>query len=112
MSTITSRHTVQAGGLARLARVVTRETAFTVIAVGIVGLHIVDDGFLQPEAGTSAGDHLASGLIPLAVLAAIAVVYPRLRAGLRAITAMTLGALAITVGVPSAYYLLDVQRFR
>ena len=107
MSTITSRQTVQAGGLARLASAVTRETALTLIAVGIVGLHIVDDNFLQPEPGTSAGDHLASGLIPVAVLAAIAVVYPRLRAGLRAITAMTLGALAITVGVPSAYYLLD-----
>ena len=77
------------------------------IAVGVVGLHIADDNFLQPEPGTSAGDHLASGLIPLAVLAVVAAVYPRLRAGLRAITAMTLGALAITVGVPAVYYLLD-----
>jgi uncharacterized RDD family membrane protein YckC len=107
MSTITSRHTAQAGGLVRLASAVTRETALTLISVGIVGLHIVDDNFLQPEPGSAAGAHLASGLIPVAVLAAIGVAYPRLRAGLRAITAMTLGALAITVGVPAAYYLHD-----
>jgi hypothetical protein len=107
MSTITSRHTAQAGGLTRLASAVTRETAVTLIALGIVGLHIVDDNVLQPEPGTSAGDHLASGLIPVAVLAAVAMVYPRLRAGVRATVAMTLGALAITVGVPGAYYLLD-----
>ena len=57
----------------------------TPIAVGIVGLHIVDDNFLQPEPGTPARDHLASGLIPVVALAAIAMVYPRQRARLRAI---------------------------
>jgi len=102
MTAITS----QAGGPARIASTVTRETASTLTALGIVGLHIVDDNFLQPEPGTSAGDHLASGLIPVAVLAAIAAMYPHLRAGLRAVAAMTVGALAITVGVPSAYYFL------
>ena len=107
MSTLASRLDVQTGGLARHATALRRETALFLIAVGVVGLHIGDDNFLQPEPGTSAGDHLASGLIPVAVLTAVAVVYPRLRAGLRAITAMTLGGLAITVGVPSVYYLLD-----
>lgn len=107
MSAITSQQTAQARRFARRASAVSREAALTLLAVGIVGLHIVDDNFLQAESGTAAGDHLASGLIPLAVLAAIAAVYPRLRAGLRAITAMTLGALAITVGVPAVYYLLD-----
>ncbi len=107
MSTFATRLHVQAGGIARYASVVRREITVVLIAVGVVGLHIVDDNFLQPEPGTSAGDHLASGLIPVVLLAAIAAVYPRLRAGLRAITAMTLGALAITVGVPAVYYLLD-----
>ncbi len=107
MSTFATRLHVQVGGIARHASVVRREITVVLIAVGIVGLHIVDDNFLQPEPGTSAGDHLASGLIPVVLLAAIAAVYPRLRAGLRAITAMTLGALAITVGVPAVYYLLD-----
>src|SRR6476646_7661476 len=106
MTTVTSPHDLRAARLARRTGAVTRETAFTAVAVGIVGLHIVDDNFLQPEPGTSAGDHLASGLIPVAVLAAIAVAYPLLRAGMLAITAMTVGTLAITVGVPSAYNLL------
>ena len=39
----------------------------------------LDDNFLQPQPGTSAGDHLASGLVPLAILARAALVYPRLR---------------------------------
>jgi pimeloyl-ACP methyl ester carboxylesterase len=77
------------------------------LSTGAVGLHIADDNFLEPEPGTSAGDHLASGLVPLAVLAAVAAAYPRLRAGVRAVTAMTLGAIGITVGVPGVYFLLD-----
>jgi hypothetical protein len=77
------------------------------LAIGLVGLHIIDDNFLQPEPGASAGDHLSSGLIPLAVLAACALVYPRVRAGGRAYMSMTLGALAVAVGVPGAYRLAD-----
>jgi hypothetical protein len=37
------------------------ETALVTLAIGAVGLHIVDDNFLQPAAGTSPADHLASG---------------------------------------------------
>ena len=40
------------------------------LAIGDVALHVVDDAFLQPNPGTSAGDHLASGLVPLALLVA------------------------------------------
>jgi hypothetical protein len=83
------------------------EYALFLLAIGAVGLHFADDNFLQPEPGASAGDHLASGLIPIAVLAAVAALYPHLRAVARATTAMTLGAIATTVGVPGAYYLLD-----
>lgn len=84
-----------------------REVVLVLVGIGVICLHVLDDNFLQPEPGTSAGDHLASGLIPLAVLAAVAAIYPRLRAGLRAATAMTFGAIGITIGVPGAYYLLD-----
>jgi dienelactone hydrolase len=73
----------------------------------VVGLHIVDDNFLQPAADTSATDHLASGLIPLAILAAAVALYPRLRAGARAATASTLGAIGVSVGFPGAYHLYD-----
>ena len=93
--------------LSRLASALRREYAVVLLATGAVALHIADDNFLQPEPGTSASDHLASGLIPIAVLAAVAAIYPRLRAGVRAATAMTLGALAVTVGIPAVYYLLD-----
>jgi hypothetical protein len=83
------------------------EAGLVRLALGLVTLHIVDDNFLQPEPGTSAADHLASGLIPVAVLVAAIAIYPRLRAGARAATAMTLGAIGITLGVPSAYYLTE-----
>jgi len=100
----------RAGLRARLAQ----GAAFTRTEHGIVyaGLsavapHIVDDNYLQPQPGTSAGDHLTSGLVPIASLLGAAAVYPRLRAGFRAATAMTLGALGVAVGVPGAYYLVN-----
>ena len=42
----------------------------------------LDDSFLQPPAGTSAVDHLAGGLVPVALLAAAAWAYGRVRAGM------------------------------
>jgi hypothetical protein len=105
--TATSHVPGRGHGLSRLASAVKREEALFLLCVGVVALHFADDNYVQPQPGTSAGDHLASGLIPIALLAAIATIYRHLRAGLRATTAMTLGALGLTVGVPSAYYLLD-----
>ncbi len=93
------------GSADRAATALFRETAVVRAALGVIALHVLDDNYLQPASGTSAGDHLASGLIPLAILAAVAVIYPRLRAGARAATAMTFGALGIATGVPAAYYL-------
>jgi len=75
--------------------------------MGAIALHIVDENFLQPQPGTSAAEHLTSGLVPIGVLATVAGIYPRLRAGARAATAMTLGAIGITTGLPGAYYLLE-----
>jgi hypothetical protein len=57
------------------------------------------DAFVHPEPGTSAVDHLASGLIPIASALAAGVAYPRLRAGLRACIALMLGALALDAGI-------------
>ena len=84
-----------------------RENRLFLIAIGLVAVPIVDDNFLHPASGTSAGDHLASGLVPLGVLAGVAIIYPRLRAGLRAAVSMTLGAIVFVVGVPGVYYLRD-----
>jgi fermentation-respiration switch protein FrsA (DUF1100 family) len=91
----------------RIAGALQSEVPLVRVGLGAVALHIVDDNFLQSEPGTSVGDHLSSGLVPIAVLAVIAAVYPRLRAGLRAATAMTLAAIGIAIGAPGAYYLLN-----
>ena len=47
------------------------------VAAGLVALHVVDDNFLQPPAGTSAAEHLVSGLGALAPLAVAVWAYPR-----------------------------------
>jgi hypothetical protein len=94
----------------RLSRVLAfarTEHGVVVLALGVIGLHVVDDNYLQPAAGTSPLDHLASGLVPLAILAAVAALYPRLRAGLRATVAMTFGAIGIGLGVPGLFHLRD-----
>ena len=97
-----------------LARLLARATAFArtergvvVLALGAIGLHVVDDNYLQPAPGTSPLDHLTSGLVPVAVLAGLAALYPRLRAGVRAASAMTFGAIGVALGAPGVYYLLD-----
>jgi hypothetical protein len=80
------------------------EAVVASVALGLIALHVVDDSFLQPQPGTSATDHLVSGLVPLAVLALAAWGYPRLRAGLRAIVALALGVLGAVTGVEAVYY--------
>ena len=80
------------------------ETALGRIAIAVVALHIADDSFLQPQPGTSAGDHLVSGLAPVALLLGIASIYPRLRAGLRGATSIVLGIFAAAIGAGEAGY--------
>jgi hypothetical protein len=75
----------------------------------VVAVHVLDDNFVQPQPGTSASDHLVSGLVPTAVLLGAAAAYPHLRAGLRASLALTLGVLGIVIGAGEAgYYSLEV----
>jgi hypothetical protein len=93
--------------LARAGSYVRTERGIVTIALGVVALHIADDNYIQPEPGTSPGDHLASGLIPIGVIAAVAVLYPRVRAWFRAMLATTCGLLGIAFGIPSAYWLLE-----
>jgi len=82
-------------------------TAWT--GIGLIALHVLDDNFLQPEPGTSAADHLVSGLLPLAALFALAWFYPRLRAGARASFTLAVGMLGIAIGAGEAvYYALKV----
>jgi uncharacterized protein len=74
------------------------------LAIALIGLHIADDSFLQPEAGTSAGDHLVSGLVPLALLALAAWAFPRLPGAGRGALALLLGPLGIATGFEAAHY--------
>jgi uncharacterized protein len=79
------------------------ERLFTA-AVGLIGIHVVDDRFVQPEPGTSASDHLVSGLVPLALLALAAGAYPRVRPGWRGAIALALVLPAILSCVEALYY--------
>ena len=74
----------------------------------MIGLHVVDDNFLQPEPGVSASDHLVSGLLPLGLLIGAAAIYPRMRAGLRGVFALVFGVLGVVGGTEAAYYAQDV----
>ncbi len=75
-----------------------------IVAFAVIGVHILDDNFLQPQPGTSAADHLVSGLAPLAVLLVVATAYRRLRAGLRAVIAIIVGVLGAAAGAGEAGY--------
>ena len=78
------------------------------VAVGVIALHVVDDSFLQPQPGTSAGDHLVSGLVPLAGLGLAAGAYRRLRGGARAAIALLVGVFGIVAGIEAAHYTRQV----
>jgi uncharacterized protein len=88
----------------RLASAVRTEYGVFAIAAGVVGLHVADDSFLQPNPGVSAVDHLPGGLVLLALVAAAIAAYPRMRAGFRALTAIVLGYLGVLGGIEAVYY--------
>ena len=88
----------------RVGDVLWSEVGLARIAIGLVALHVVDDRFLQPNSGTSAGDHLVGGLVPTALLVAGGVVYGRVRAGLRATIALAAGFFGVLAGTEAAYY--------
>ena len=87
-----------------------RDTILAQAGFLVIALHVLDDRFLQPQPGTSAGDHLVSGLVPLAVLVGAAALYPRLRPGARASVAALLGLFGVVTGFEAVYY-LDAGQF-
>jgi uncharacterized protein len=74
------------------------------IAIAVIALHVLDDNFVQPQPGTTATDHLASGLVPLAGLALAAWALPRLRGGRRGALELVLGVFGIVVGIEAVHY--------
>src|SRR5918992_5521026 len=94
--------------LADHARALGRECGLFVLGVVVIALHVLDDSFLQPAPGTSAGDHLVSGLVPLACLALAGWAYPRIRGGRRGALALLLGALGFVAGAEAVHYTTQV----
>lgn len=81
-------------------------TRFRLFAAGAgaIALHVADDSFLQPQAGTSAVDHVAGGLIPLALLALAVPAFPRVRAGSQAALAALIGFFGLVASSEALYY--------
>jgi dienelactone hydrolase len=92
----------------RVAGALRTETGLARLALGAVALHTVDDAFLQPNPGTSAADHLASGLIPTGLLLVTAWAYPRLRAGFRAALVFVFGFFALMSSTEAVHYTRQV----
>jgi dienelactone hydrolase len=78
------------------------------IGLALIALHVVDDNYLQPQPGMSPGDHVVSGLVPLALLGLTAWAYPRLRGAWRGALALTWGVLGIAAGIEGFYYAREV----
>jgi uncharacterized protein len=95
-------------GGSRLADADRRERTLFLIGLAVVAVHVADDSFLQPQPGTSAGDHLVSGLVPLGVLALAAAAFPRLPGGGRAAIALFVGFFGVAFGIEGAYYTSEV----
>jgi uncharacterized protein len=89
---------------ARAAAALWSEVGLARLAFGIGALHVVDDNFLQPQPGTSAGDHLVGGLVQTALFVLAAWVYPRLRPGFRATLAIMVGIFTTVMGAGEAGY--------
>jgi len=87
-----------------------RETQWFRAAIAVIAVALLNDAFVHPEPGTSAGDHLASGLVPLAIAGVVALAYPRLRPGLRAVAGLVCGVLALTAGVVDGFRHVAIDR--
>ena len=57
----------------RVAAAFLTETGLARLAFAVGAVHVVDDNFLQPQPGTSAGDHLVGGLIQTGLFVLFAV---------------------------------------
>jgi uncharacterized protein len=64
-------------------------------AAAVAAIYFLDYAFIDRQPGTSASDHLVSGLVPVGLLGAATFGYSRVRAGARATLALLVG---ITIG--------------
>jgi uncharacterized protein len=110
MSTATGVLSERDRGRARALGAARLEAPLAGVGLALIALHVLDDSFFQPQPGTSAGDHLVSGLVPFAVLLVVAATWSRLRPGLRGSLAAALGLFGLVTGIEAVYY-LDAGRF-
>jgi hypothetical protein len=89
---------------ARAAAALRTEAGLARLALGVAALHVVDDNFIQPQPGTSAGDHLVGGVVQTAFFLVAAWGYPRLRPGARATLAILVGIFVAVMGIGEAGY--------
>jgi dienelactone hydrolase len=86
----------------------TRETLLFWIGLALIALHVLDDNVVQPQPGTSPGDHVVSTLVPLALLGVAAWAHPRLRGGRRGALALVAGVMGIAGGIEAVHYTREV----
>ena len=84
------------------------ETGVFRVALSLIAVHVLDDNFVQPQAGTSAADHLVSGSVSVAALALAAWAHPRVRGGRRGAIALLAGMAGIVAGVEAVHYTSQV----
>ena len=80
------------------------ERSLFLLGTALVALHVLDDTLLQPPAGTTGADHLVSALVTTGLLAAAAWAFRRVRAGWRAVLALSVGVFGIGIGAIEAGY--------
>ena len=86
----------------------TRATVLFWIGLALIALHVLDDNVVQPQPGTSPGDHVVSTVVPLALLGLAAWAFPRLRGGRRGALALVCGAAGIAAGIEGFHYAREV----
>ena len=87
------------GGLASPARPSHRERTVVLVCVAAIIVYLVLAYLVFVRAGVSRTEHLLAVLLPSAILALSADLWPRLPAGLRASLALLYGALALVTGL-------------
>lgn len=78
--------------------------------MAVVAAYVLDDNYVHREPGTRIGDHLASGLVPVAILLVLAAAYPRLRPGHRGVVALACAPLALVAGIADGLRHVAVDR--
>jgi uncharacterized protein len=80
------------------------ERSLFLLGTVLIAVHVLDDTVVQPPAGTTAADHLLGALVPTVLLVAALGCFGRVRAGWRAVLALSVGVFGIGIGIEAGYY--------